>query len=289
MRAFQRRRGLHDHGDCDEATWLALVEASWRLGDRPLKLVAPNLRGDDVGALQTLLGRLGFDCGRVDGIFGPLTAGALEEFQRNSGVDVDGVCGQGTAKALLIISSRTGSGPGVATIRELERLGTVGASLQDQRIVVGQYGGLSALMRSVAHELRGNGARVIGVDELNPSRQAAAANRYGASVYVGFEASATPMATVSYYSTEGFTSAGGQSLASWLATTLAGTRALRDLKTAGMRLPVLRETRMTAVVCSLGPVKRVADDAAAIADAVVEAIAAWSMAPADLAMATSGR
>jgi N-acetylmuramoyl-L-alanine amidase len=290
VRAFQRQRGLHDHGDCDEATWLALVEASWRLGDRPLKLVAPNLRGDDVGTLQTLLGKLGFDCGRVDGIFGPLTAKALREFQRHSGVDDDGVCGQSTAKALLTISSRTGSGPGMATIRELERLGAVGASLQDQRIVVGQYGGLSTLMRSVAQELRANGARVIAVDELNPSRQAAAANRYGASVYVGFEASATPMATISYYSTEGFTSAGGQSLASWLATTLAETAALSYLKTAGMRLPVLRETRMTAVVCSLGPVKRVTDAAAAVAGAVVEAVAAWSVAPADLAMsATSGR
>jgi N-acetylmuramoyl-L-alanine amidase len=233
---------------------------------------------------------LGFDCGRVDGIFGPLTAKALEEFQRHSGVDVDGVCGKGTAGALTTISSRTGSGPGLATIRELERLGTVGASLQDQRIVVGQYGGLSALMRSVAHELRANGARVIGVDELNPSRQAAAANRYGASIYLGFEASAKPMATISYYSTDGFTSAGGQSLSSWLATTLADTNVLGNLKSAGMRLPVLRETRMTAVVCSLGPVKRVTDKAAAIADAVVEAIAAWSMAPADLALAaTSGR
>ena len=51
MRAFQQHRGLHEHGTCDESTWLALVEASWRLGDRPLRLIAPNMRGDDVGAL----------------------------------------------------------------------------------------------------------------------------------------------------------------------------------------------------------------------------------------------
>ena len=46
-----------------------------------------------------------------------------------------------------------------------------------------------------------------------------------------------------------------------------------------MRLPVLRETRMPAVVCSLGPVQRVVDAAPAISDAVVAALAAWAASP----------
>jgi N-acetylmuramoyl-L-alanine amidase len=282
VQAFQRERGLHDHGTCDEVTWLALVEASWRLGDRPLKLLAPNLRGDDVGMLQSTLGKLGFDCGRVDGIFGPLTARALEDFQRNCGLDVDGVCGPGTAKALAVISSRTGSGPGMATMRELERLDRVATSVQDQRIVLGQYGGLGALVRSITHQLRGNGARVVAIDELDPSRQAAAANRYEASVYVGFEPRATPVATVAYYSTDGFTSPGGQSLAQRLAWAFAATGTLGDATTAGMRLTVLRETRMTAVVCSLGPVNRIADATGMIGEAVVAALAAWVASPGEL-------
>ncbi len=45
---FQRLRGLHTSGACDEHTWLALIEAGWRLGDRLLVLAAPQLRGDDV-------------------------------------------------------------------------------------------------------------------------------------------------------------------------------------------------------------------------------------------------
>lgn len=282
MRTFQRDRGLHDHGTCDEVTWLALVEASWRLGDRPLKLLAPNLRGDDVGTLQSMLGKLGFDCGRVDGIFGPLTARSLEDFQRNCGLDVDGICGPGTAKALAIISSRTGNGPGMAAIRELERLDRVAASVQDQRIVLGQYGGLGALVRSITHDLRSNGARVVAIDELDPSRQAAAANRYDASVYVGFEPQATPAATIAYYSTDGFTSAGGLSLAQRLASVFATTDTLGDATTAGMRLTVLRETRMTAVVCSLGPVKRIADAAGTIGSAVVAALGAWAASPLEL-------
>jgi N-acetylmuramoyl-L-alanine amidase len=287
LQAFQRSRGLHDHGTCDEVTWLALVEASWRLGDRPLKLLAPNLRGDDVGTLQSLLGKLGFDCGRVDGIFGPLTARALEDFQRNCGLDVDGICGPGTAKALTVISSRTGSGPGMATMRELEMLDGVAAAGQTLRVVLGQYGGLGALVRSLAHDLRGHGARVVAIDELDPSRQAAAANRYDASVYVGFEPRAEEVATIAYYSTDGFTSAGGRSLANRLATALSVSRALTSVTTSGMRLTVLRETRMTAVVCSLGPVKRVADAAGAIGDAVVNALAAWADSPVELAAAAA--
>ena len=47
------------------------------LGDRFLYLVAPMLRGDDVAELQQRLSALGFDSGRVDGIFGDLTSAAL--------------------------------------------------------------------------------------------------------------------------------------------------------------------------------------------------------------------
>ena len=77
MRTFQSARGLRSDGVCDEQTWTALVEASWRLGDRLLFLTSPNLRGDDVAELQSRLGRLGFDCGRVDGILGPRTAASV--------------------------------------------------------------------------------------------------------------------------------------------------------------------------------------------------------------------
>ena len=44
---------------------------------------------------------------------------------------------------------------------------------------------------------------------------------------------------------------------------------------SGVRLPVLRETRMPAVLCVLGPARAVADDAAAQATVVVEALAGW--------------
>ena len=279
MQAFQRHRGLHDHGDCDEATWLALVESTWQLGDRPLRLVAPHLRGDDVGQLQSALGRLGFDCGRVDGILGPATARALEDFQRNCGLDVDGVCGQGTVRALVVNASRSGTGPGVAALRELQQLSNVGTSLGQLRVVVGQFGGFGTLARHVVGHLRRDGARVITADELDPSLHAAAANRYAATVYVGFEPRTEHLATMSYYATSGFESVGGRALAERLAATFAATPALPPAHASGMRLPVLRETRMTAIVCSVGPVQRIVDAAPTVSEAVVTALAGWAASP----------
>ena len=73
--AFQAERGLDEHGTVDETTQAALVEAGVRLGDRHLYLHAPMFRGDDVADLQLRLGSLGFDAGRIDGIFGPTQPG----------------------------------------------------------------------------------------------------------------------------------------------------------------------------------------------------------------------
>ena len=71
---------------CGPQTWSALVEAGRDLGDRFLYRRTPMLRGDDVAELQQRLSALGFDTGRVDGIFGDLTSAALGEFQRNVGL-----------------------------------------------------------------------------------------------------------------------------------------------------------------------------------------------------------
>jgi N-acetylmuramoyl-L-alanine amidase len=43
-----------------------------------------------------------------------------------------------------------------------------------------------------------------------------------------------------------------------------------------MRLPVLRETRMPAVLCSLGPVRAAVDATDAVTESVVAAVGAWT-------------
>ena len=101
VRAFQQQRGISVDGLVGPRTYHALEEARWRLGDRILFFVPARLMaGDDVAALQQRLMDMGFDCGRVDGLFGVETEQALREFQRNIGVVADGTCGPATLKAL---------------------------------------------------------------------------------------------------------------------------------------------------------------------------------------------
>ncbi len=261
-------------GRCDEQTWTALVEASWKLGDRLLFLTSPNLRGDDVAELQSRLARLGFDCGRVDGILGPGTARALEEFQSNCGTAADGVCGPDTVRTLTIVSSQSGAGPGIAAVRERDRLRFGLGSVAECRIVVGQYGGLSALTRTLSRELRLRGATVMSLDEPDAVTQATAANHFAADVYLGFESHTEPAAAVQFYRVPTFESAGGRSLAELIVDRLGN---LVDLtpEVRGMRLPMLRETRMPAVQCIFGPVRVAIDAGPAIAAAIIEAVEQW--------------
>jgi N-acetylmuramoyl-L-alanine amidase len=252
-----------------------LVEASWRLGDRLLALTAPNLRGDDVDELQTLLARLGFDCGRVDGIFGPATSRALEEFQHDCGLTVDGRCGPVTVRTLLVLGRQSGTGPGVAALREVEALRTARRTLADLRVVIGQFGGLSALTRQLTHAVQQHGATVTATDELDATAQAAGANRFAATVYLGFEARAEGHSTVAYYGVPSFESTGGRALAQHLVTAFDEHVPSVPLVAQGMRLPILRETRMPAVLCCLGPVQRVVDATPAIVQAIVEALDEW--------------
>lgn len=50
---------------------------------------------------QHLLGYLGYYSGQVDGIWGRLSEEAIREFQRDYGLEDDGICGQMTQKMLI--------------------------------------------------------------------------------------------------------------------------------------------------------------------------------------------
>lgn len=282
MRAFQHSRGLAESGICDQGTWTALVEASWKFGDRQLILTAPNMRGDDIAELQSRLARLGFDCGRVDGIFGPRTGRALTDFQSNCGIRADGVCGPKTVRAITMVSSQTGDGPGVAAVRDREQLRTGLASVTQCRVVVGQFGGLSGLARSLASELRQRGATVMSLDEPEAVAQAVVANHFNAHAYVGFEARVTPTATAYFYQVPTYESAGGRALAELIVEQLAqapvfsGAPGVRP-SACGRRLPVLRETRMPAVLLHIGPVRAATDATPQLAAAVSQAIELWTL------------
>ncbi len=55
---------------------------------------------DEVSGVQARLRNLGFDCGEIDGVAGPVTRGAIERFQHANGLAVDGVAGPATRRKL---------------------------------------------------------------------------------------------------------------------------------------------------------------------------------------------
>ena len=136
IRSFQQERGLHVTGLLNDATIAALEESRWKLGDRSLNLQpSPMMRGDDVATLQARLTEMGFNCGRVDGIFGQLTESAVKEFQKSVGVKVDGRCGPATIIALLrLTKTKTGGAPTV--LRESAQQKNRGPALANKVIVL---------------------------------------------------------------------------------------------------------------------------------------------------------
>jgi len=173
---------------------------------------------------------------------------------------------------LELLRRQTGSGPGIASVRE--SLSTT-TSLRTLRIVVGQFGGLSSITRSVTRALRLSGATVMSTDGYEAGAQAAAANRFGADIYLGFEARTDERSLISYFAVPTFESLGGRMLAAHLAAGWCAT-AMPIPEVKGMRLPVLRETVMPAVLCSLGPVRAAVDATDAVTEAVVAAVTSWT-------------
>ena len=274
VRRFQQSRGLDTDGVVGKQTWAALAEAQHRPGDRLLYLRAsPMLRGDDVADLQRRLGALGFDAGRVDGIFGPLTAEAIENFQRNAGLAADGICGPDTLAALTRLGGRDRQA-NIAAIRERERVRRRTTTPAATPLVVASLGGLGAVADTIARRLRARGHSVVALDHPDESYHARLANRLDAVGYIGLTPEARPRSLVSYFATEGFESGDGAALAGRLATALEGA-GFAPVEVRGQRRPVLRETRMPAAVLRIGPVIDVVERTPAVADAVTDAVTAW--------------
>ena len=271
---FQVQRGLPPDGIVGPVTWAALVEAGWHLGDRFLYHRTPMQRGDDVAELQSSLGALGFDAGRVDGICGPDTARALLEFQRNRGLTPDGICGPDSVSALRRLAGRRAGPTSVAQAREAHALRDAPRHLAERRIVIGAPGTLDALADRVFRLLTDAGALVTVLHAADGSTQAREANELAAELYVGLRLVAEPSCHLSFYATAGFESVGGRRLAELEAKEL-GTVLDVEPAVQGMRLPVLRETKMPAVLCELGPVDEVVVHSADLAGALTRGIATW--------------
>lgn len=247
------------------------------MGERLLFLRSPNIRGDDVAELQSLLNRLGFDSGRVDGIFGPLLVRAISDFQVNVGLEGNGICTPELVGVLRRMASQSGTGPGVAVVREGIELGADRVH-DDARIVIGYFHGGAALAHATVRRAREQHPLTTTVD-FDSSTQAQTANRFLAEVYVGFEVSDDAGCTLSYYEVPTFVSVGGRNLAKRIAAALGDRAPELSVRIQGVRHPILRETRMPAVLCSMGPANIVSLKTSAVSAAVADAIDAWRADP----------
>jgi len=62
----------------------------------------------DTLLLQQTIAALGYDVGQLDGVFGDRTRAAVEAFQSDSGLSIDGICGPLTSAALQALSAKVG-------------------------------------------------------------------------------------------------------------------------------------------------------------------------------------
>ena len=260
-------------GVCGAGTWAALVEAGHRLGDRLLYLRTPYQRGEDVADLQRRLGALGFSAGRVDGILGPDTAAAISALQENAGLTADGICGPDTVALLDRIPS--GDSHSMQMLLEREHLRSRPRLLSAAPIALA---GADSLAVATARVLRRRGARVLVLAQREGSDVAAAANELDTSVLLDVQLADGPNCETFYFETAGFTSSGGKRLAEMLAAAL-GTVLDVPGAAAGMRLPLLRESRMPAVACRLGPAPVVVEQQAALAERIAQCLADWTAEP----------
>jgi N-acetylmuramoyl-L-alanine amidase len=275
--AFQSAVGLDADGECDAGTWSALVESSYTLGTRLLCLRSPMMRGDDVSELQLPLGALGFDAGRVDGIFGQMTQAAVGEFQRNAGMVSDEVCGPETIACLRRLEGRGGTAP-VTGVRERERLRRRAGSISQLRVAIGTVGATHPIMSSLAAELQ-LGGLTTHLMTAEWSEQAAATNEFDADVYLGLVVADDPIVETAYFSVPGYESSGGRHLAQLILRELPAAPGWAIGVAAGKRLPILRETRPPAVVVKLGDAAMLETNADLVVASLVRALDAWAAEP----------
>ena len=100
-----------------------------------------------VRVVQTRLAQAGFSPGPIDGRYGPLTRGAVVQFQASRGLEVDGVVGPQTRTALtpshLVLSLGLGDQPGGSEpVRMLQR--RLAAAGDSPGLIDGRFGPLTA-------------------------------------------------------------------------------------------------------------------------------------------------
>lgn len=288
VRRFQRERGLPADGIVGPETWRSLVEAGYSLGDRLLWHTRTRMHGDDVRELQHRLNQLGFDAGSEDGIFGPLVQAAVEDFQRNVGLNVDGAAGPSTVELLRRMRREHQSSNAGIRAREREALRRLsGRGLVGARVLVdpshgagdpGHIGPSGVTEAEVSWQIASRLAARLGAhgaqtllgrgpgNNPTPSERASLANAHGAEaiVSIGVNALDTPIASGSsayYFGAPNFVSESGYRLATLASEQMVSAGWTPDCRVHPMTWALLQETRMPAVAVEPGFITSPVDEA----------------------------
>lgn len=249
---FQKAKGLDPDGIVGPNSWRSLYEAGYRLGDRLIFMRRPMLRGEDVSELQSRLNALGFDAGKVDGIFGSEAEGAVIDFQHNRNLAEDGKVGPEVVTEIHLVT-RGEMKEGRQSIREREWMRRLPSSIAGARVyldascrdpnesaqawkaatasalAIQDAGGIPMLSRS----------RDTNIPERLSARKA---NRMGSDLIVVFRLAANGD-SVFYFASEHSNSAAGQKLAKAIAANVG-------CEVEGRASAMLKETRAPAAVVS---------------------------------------
>jgi N-acetylmuramoyl-L-alanine amidase len=304
VRSFQQDRGLLVDGIVGPWTFAALDAARWRLGDRLLRHSPGHLvRGDDVMELQERLLGFGFHPGRLDGLFGPDTEGAVRAFQRGVGLVVDGEVGPATLRAFTDLR-RSVAGGSSLSLREREHVRRSGYRLAGRTIVLdpghgGEDPGAVAhgvveaeVVHDIATRIEGrlsaHGANVVythnrftsaGDDEA----RASFANDCAADIVLSLHCDTADQADASGVATFffgqkrfGAWSAVGEQLADLIQRETVARTGLADCRSHARSWKLLQATRMPAVRIEAGYVSNPEDaarlQAASFRDDIAEGI-----------------
>lgn len=270
VKVFQIRRGLSPDGVVGTQTWRELVEAGWTLGGRTLYLRRPPMRGDDVRELQRRLNALGFDAGKDDGIFGPETQTALQDFQHNIALPADGIAGHETFAALERLRRRIGPGSKAEVRERIAR--ELGVGLEGRMLFIDPaHGGLDTGVMTppgipeayVVYRVAEAATETLGKLGASPllsrafqhgpavEQRCEIANGAQADLAVSIHMACRPEPgpTVSFWSVERTQSTMGRDLAEAIGEALRPR--LGRAQILGRNLPFLRQTQMPAVTVDL--------------------------------------
>ena len=268
VRTFQQRAGILVDGRVGYITWRELVENGYRPGGRLLYLRQPPFRGVDVQALQRMLDDLGFNPGAVNGLFDPRTARAVRDFQKNAGIEADGVVDGAMFKVLSTFAAQS---LGTHQIPDKSG-GYFPEDLFSGTIILdAAHGGRDTghrtpagvseadLNLSVALEL----ARVLPAREILLTRSEDAEVSYADRAYLANSSEAkmvvsvhhahhhTPAAggTASFYfERTGYHSHRGKMAATYIQRGVSKALGTRDIGEFGRSYEILRETNIPAVI-----------------------------------------